>query len=63
MASTSKHLKEEIALNILNESDKYGIDDSDNCEDDITVADAAFDEDSQVEKEGQDHSFGDSGFI
>jgi hypothetical protein len=68
MASMSKHLTEENVLDILNESDEClisdSIDDSDNCEDDIAVADAAVDEeDSDVEE----HSLGDtvynSGFI
>jgi hypothetical protein len=40
---------------------------SDDCEDDIAVADVAVEEDSEVEEEGQGHSLGDtqdnSGFI
>jgi hypothetical protein len=53
----SKLLKEETLLYILKESDECVLsgssDDCDNCEDDITVADAAVDEvDSQVEEEG-----------
>jgi hypothetical protein len=61
MESTSKLLKEGIVLDILKVSDESvisdsndGGDDSDKCEDDIAVAEAAVDvEDSQVEDEGQ----------
>jgi hypothetical protein len=60
IASTSRHLNEENVLDILNEPDEYlisdssdVIDDNEDCEDDITVADAADDE------EGQGHSLGD----
>jgi hypothetical protein len=70
MESTSKLLKEGIVSDILKESDESVIsdsnddgDDSDKCEDDIAVADAAVDEeDSQVEDEGQGHSLGNSDY-
>jgi hypothetical protein len=69
MASTSKLLKEQIVLDILKESDDCVIsdsnddgDNSDNCEDDTAVADAAVEEENQVEEAGQGHSLGDSAF-
>jgi hypothetical protein len=72
MASTRKHLNEEKVLDILNESDKCLIsdssDDTEDCEDDIAVADSVVDEEnSQVEEEGQSYSLSNadynSGFI
>jgi hypothetical protein len=59
-------------LDFLNRSDKCLISDSsdsdtDDCEDDITVADSTVEENSEMEEEGQGHSLGDadhnSGFI
>jgi hypothetical protein len=60
MASTSRHLSDESVFDILHDSDECLISDSsedsdtdsDNCEDDIAVADAALDEDSQAEEDG-----------
>jgi hypothetical protein len=66
MASTSKHLKEEIDLDILNELEECVIrdstDDSDNREDANAIADAAVTEDSQMEEESQGYSLGDSDY-
>lgn len=68
MASMSKHLTEENVLDIINESDECLIsdsnDDSDDCEDDIAVADAAVDEeDSDVEVHSLGNTDYNSGFI
>jgi hypothetical protein len=55
MAPTSKYLKEENVLDILNESDECLMsdssdDDTDDCEDDIAAADTAVDgENSEVD--------------
>jgi hypothetical protein len=64
MASTIKLLKEEIVLDecVISDSSDDG-DDSDSCEDDVAVLDAAADEeDSHVEQGGQGYSLGDSDY-
>jgi hypothetical protein len=65
MTSTSTHLNEENILDILNKSDGCIIsgssDDTDDCEGDITVAEAAVNkQNSEVEEESQGHSLGDT---
>jgi hypothetical protein len=49
----SKHFNDENVLDILNESTCFISDSSDDCENDITVADAAVDENGEVEEKAK----------
>jgi hypothetical protein len=64
VATTSKHLPEEKASDILNESDMFLIsdisEDSGECGEDIAVAAAINEEESEVKEEGQGHSLDDT---